>query len=228
MGGYTISISDVPWTVLIIYNGYPLCGGSIISTSKIVSAAHCTIGRNKKNFLIRAGTSKSSGRGGQKRKISRKIEHPHYSYATNENDIAILSLRRNLRLTSHVSVISIDRSASGLLDGNEVLATGWGRICESCDASHTLLAVRLPVIDNDRCRRMYGKYSGEFKILPSMLCCGSESGGIDTCQGDSGGPIVFNNKLVGIVSFGIGCARPNFPGVYTRVSYFATWIKSHL
>lgn len=181
VGGYTISIKDAPWTVQLRYNNRELCGGSIVSITKILSAAHCTIDHYRPNFSIRAGSSKS-GSGGQIRKISKIFEHPQYTSATMANDISILFLTKPLKLSTSVASISIDTSAAALPDGVEVFATGWGLICEGCHSSKVLQAVKLPIVANDRCRKMYKKFDAEELITKSVLCAGLKSGGKDTCQ----------------------------------------------
>ncbi|KAG4079635.1 hypothetical protein HA402_010415 [Bradysia odoriphaga] len=224
VGGHEVSIKKAPWIVQVIYNKDGLCGGSIISRTKILSAAHCTIGRTRKLFVIRAGTAKLLV-GGQIRRTSKIIEHPLYKQDSHQNDICILFLRKRLNLSTRISIIGINKSPSVLHKGSKVTVNGWGLICETCGASYTLRAVKVTTVDNNRCKKMYGP---QIKILPSMFCCGLETGGKDSCKGDSGGPVTLGKKLVGVVSFGRGCARPNVPGVYTRVSYFASWIERHL
>ncbi|CAG7819211.1 unnamed protein product [Allacma fusca] len=80
----------------------------------------------------------------------------------------------------------------------------------------------VPIIADDRCKEFYGKN----EIFETMVCAGYRQGGTDSCQGDSGGPLVCNGELTGIVSWGVGCARPSYPGVYTQVSYYTKWIES--
>lgn len=108
--------------------------------------------------------------------------------------------------------------------------SGWGAYDPDHEVlSPTLKAAAVPVISLETCRRD-GVYGGRMQqILDSMLCAGHLKGGIDSCRGDSGGPLVCEKggrlELVGIVSWGHGCAQKNKPGVYTRVSSFLPWIK---
>lgn len=82
-----------------------------------------------------------------------------------------------------------------------------------------LYGVEIPIVDRNECNQDY-----DGLIEPDMICAGIPEGGKDSCQGDSGGPVVIDGKLVGIVSWGFGCAEPGYPGVYTNVAYFKNWI----
>jgi len=84
--------------------------------------------------------------------------------------------------------------------------------------------VEVPTISDKQCEDLY--YTAGYDTDPSMICAGNVAeGGVDACQGDSGGPLVANDQLIGIVSWGVGCARPKLPGVYTEVAYYSDWIK---
>lgn len=177
--------------MLILYLNQPFCGGSIISTTKILTAAHCAYKVNKNILSIRVGSS-TSYEGGQIYKISNVNVHPQYVHGKMVNDLAVLNLTNPLKLSPSVAIIEIDRTMSRLPDGIQVEATGWGRTCDlnfnpNCNISSTLLSVKLPVIANNRCGKLYKKYEHSFQIKPSMICAGLSIGGKDTCQGDSGG-----------------------------------------
>ena len=95
-------------------------------------------------------------------------------------------------------------------------------------APNNLQYVRVPAITNDQCNSAYGG-----GITSSMLCAGYPNvGGKDACQGDSGGPFVCNDNgnavIAGVVSWGIGCAHPNYPGVYARVTTVLDWVKNNM
>lgn len=66
---------------------------------------------------------------------------------------------------------------------------------------------------------------GDYEVTETMICAGEK--GKDSCQGDSGGPLASNGTLVGIVSWGLGCAREGYPGVYTNVAYFKDWLAAN-
>lgn len=165
----------------LLYHKQAFCGGSVISISKILSAAHCTIGLDRNNLEVHAGSSKSKVRG-QVRKVSTCIEHPRYNRNAVVNDISIICLTQPLKLTSQVAVIKIHEQTP-LPEGTIVLATGWGKTCESCSTSKSLRAVKVPIIGNELCEKMYRQYENNFKVVSSMLCAGLRYGGKDTCQG---------------------------------------------
>ena len=86
-----------------------------------------------------------------------------------------------------------------------------------------LRKVTVPIVSRTSCNQAY--FNG---VTVNMFCAGYAEGGKDSCQGDSGGPMVNPYKqLIGVVSWGVGCARPNLPGVYTRVSRYLTWISTN-
>lgn len=115
--------------------------------------------------------------------------------------------------------------------GYKATASGWGTLKEDGKPSCILQEVEVPVISNDRCVSETN-YTSKM-ITPNMLCAGYPGKGErDSCQGDSGGPLVIERpdkrlSLIGVVSWGNGCARKDFPGVYTRVTRFMTWIKAN-
>lgn len=107
--------------------------------------------------------------------------------------------------------------------------TGFGRLAEAGRLATTLQQAVVPIVSRDTCQVAYPDYN----ITPRMLCAGYASGGIDACQGDSGGPMVCHKDkshwyLAGVISWGLGCARPRSYGVYANVTELAAWIRSAL
>lgn len=118
---------------------------------------------------------------------------------------------------------------------------GWGRLQEGGKSSNVLQQLQLPVLDNAECREQYkkqGKLISEYQFGDAVICAGYLEGGKDSCQGDSGGPLMQpvlnpNTRIhqyyqIGVVSYGIGCARTNTPGVYSSVQHFVDWIQDKI
>ncbi|XP_072030807.1 ovochymase-like [Amphiura filiformis] len=153
--------------------------------------------------------------------------HPNYLQSEDDWDLALMKLTHPVLITDYVRTVCIPGAdMSSLFDaGTLCTISGWGAISEGGPTSDDLLEVEVPIVDKETCSEIYDPEP----ITDNMLCAGFPEGGKDSCQGDSGGPMVslVNNTwyLPGVVSWGYGCARPNIPGVYTRVTAFEDWIK---
>ncbi|XP_050349410.1 trypsin-1-like [Nymphalis io] len=245
VGGYETKKLEIPWIVVLMYNGRFYCGGSMINDLYVLTAAHCTSGFRKEKMTVRFSEHDRSVANETKtidRKVSAIIRHLRYDPNSYDNDIALLKLDKRVDLSTalksaYVEEVEEDKDtgirpvclpAAGASYSNVTgLVAGWGTTEEGGSVSNTLQEVRVPIISNADCRKTAYKQ----RITENMLCAGEEQGGRDACQGDSGGPLhVLNSdkyQIVGVVSWGEGCARPNRPGVYSRVNRYLTWIKSN-
>lgn len=223
VGGDAVSINSFPWILTLRRLGSHRCGAAIISTTRALSAAHCTVGIGGNGFEVRAGSTQH-GSGGQLLSTSNVINHPQYNAQTLNNDICVIWLAGTLSTApAGVAVVAMHAAGAGVAAGTNVNVAGWGATCEGCAGSAGLRAVTKPVVANAACNTQYGG-----GITAGMLCAGFAAGGRDACQGDSGGPLTMGTTLVGIVSWGRGCARPNLPGVYARVGHYRTWINGNM
>lgn len=187
------------------------CGGAVISSEHIVTAAHCVEGRTTREVQVLINTRRLDG-SGQRFPIHSISVHPKYNPFTLDYDVAVIRIGRSAVIEFVDLAISQPRHNEGLL------VTGWGRLSSGGPSPTDLHALQLPVIDESLCNSA-SSYNGD--ITPRMFCAGFLSGGRDSCQGDSGGPItggIGNALLTGLVSWGIGCALPNYPGVYTKIA----------
>jgi len=149
-------------------------------------------------------------------------------------DIALVKLSRPVKLSGNVNVVCLPAPEDRFSPGTVCITAGWGYSAEGGNIAETVQHVEVPIISRSMCNRLYQKIMQYVRIHISndMLCAGFETGGRDACQFDSGGPMVYYNRkedawmLVGVVSTGYGCARPGFPGIYTKVSEFVPWIQS--
>ena len=153
------------------------------------------------------------------------IRNPAYS--GNNNDIAIFKLSTSIPTSSTIKYISLPASGSDAAAGSSTTVAGWGTTTEGGSAASALRFVDVPVVARATCQ---SQYSGLFTITANMICAAETAGGQDSCQGDSGGPLVptGSSTLIGVVSFGNGCARRGNPGVYTRVSTQLSFINQYL
>jgi len=226
---------DLPWTALLYRRGFfggrsPYCGATLINNLYVLTASHCVDGMSTKSIevvLKEENTATTTESVSYKFPISKIIMHEKYSRRTIDNDIALLRLDKPLDFSENgpfVPACVIKNSDTDFV-GQNATAAGWGATKEGGATSKVLKKVTVPIISNEACNMT--RYKG--KITPNMLCAGDlEKGGKDSCQGDSGGPLVVDTSkrkmIVGVVSWGYGCAKPNSPGVYTRVSRYTDWI----
>jgi len=151
----------------------------------------------------------------------------HEKYAGVENDIALMKLSQLLDMSNnYIEGVCLPKRNQDFGEGTPSLVSGWGKLKESGPLSETLQVVVVPIMSDQTCAKYY-----KGQIEDTMICAGLAEGGKDACQGDSGGPhIVFQDGralLVGVVSWGRGCAREGAPGVYTEVSKYLDWIANN-
>ncbi|KAI1286693.1 Plasma kallikrein [Halotydeus destructor] len=211
--------------------GSHFCGGVIISDRWILTAAHCLVRWMDKTLMAIGGSNSRRFYRSTMFKVSKSIVHRDYNTTTLENDIALLKTSEPMPLYSKNTSSQLDINNICLPDPYEqffgkAILTGYGMTSERGSTSSQLLTVELDIQPRMVCRDLYsGRYS-----FNAMMCAGHQDGGKDSCQGDSGGPL-FQKRyggsyvLVGLTSFGNGCARANTPGVYTQVSSFLNWIE---
>ncbi|CAF1477615.1 unnamed protein product, partial [Rotaria magnacalcarata] len=201
-------------------------------SSWILTAAHCVSGVSASQVTIYAGSNTRFS--GQSRVATSITVHPSYVSSTKVNDIALIQLGTPLTMSSSsVSAICIPAVSSTTLTAGEwpssglyVVAVGWGTLQEGGSSSATLQQVTVQTVDYQASTCSPLLYNRQLQF-----CAGVSGGGKDTCQGDSGGPLMMfttSNQwvLVGLTSYGIGCARAAYPGVYTRVAYYQDWIRT--
>ncbi|XP_059096332.1 trypsin-3-like isoform X2 [Tigriopus californicus] len=229
VGGTETDPNEFPWMVsLQTTNGQHFCGGSIIHSKYILTAAHCLswgVTRVRVSFGKHDLTKKETG--AFSRNAKELMYHKDYLEHQPDYDIGMIKLRKPIPFTESVNRIRIPNPNIPSLQGYRAMAAGWGNVAyTSLEGSSVLRKVTIQVFSNDYCQKKYFMDN----ITERMICAGSRKGGKDSCQGDSGGPLAMKGKnygyvQVGIVAWGRGCGSKQYPGVYTRVSKFTDWIR---
>lgn len=233
VGGQNAEQNEWPWAVAIFTNGKQFCGGSLIDHQHILTAAHCVahmsswdvakLSVNLGDHNIRQKNEVKH----EERKVKRLVRHKGFDMRTLFNDVAILTMDKPVKFSSTIRSICLPRSKS-LYEGKTATVIGWGSLRESGPPPAVLQKVNIPVWSNSDCKARYGP-AAPGGIVDHFMCAGRATK--DSCTGDSGGPLMINDgkwTQVGIVSWGIGCGKGEYPGVYTRVTYFMPWITKNL
>ncbi|MFN2395050.1 MAG: trypsin-like serine protease [Bacteroidales bacterium] len=239
VGGEDVDILDYPWQISLQlrppYGTAHFCGGTIVNDEWIITASHCVVFDDTEldpvQIRIRAGFTSLSSTEGTYHNVSEIIMHPDYGTTGNEHqfDIALLRLSNTIDLDdpakTKVGIVTLNDAASGLTDP-DVMAkvSGWGALSFGGPSPDILQAVEVPIVGGN------ASYPPSY-ITSDMIMAGAPDQ--DACQGDSGGPLVVPDgqgwyKIAGVVSWGVGCGSPGYPGVYARVSYFEDWLNEYI
>lgn len=227
VGGTETSTSAAPWAVALTENGQQYCGGTLVAPTKVVTAAHCALDpdtngpRSLDALRVISGRTDLRAEQGQLSEVDHMWTHPEFAGYSGGKDVAVLTLRTPAPQATLPIVTANDEAP--YQPGTPGRIYGWGRTGEHEPASPTLRSVDVPVMPGSECQRAYPEFSPR-----AMFCAGKPQGGPDACTGDSGGPYVVDGRLAGIVSYGTGCGRPGYPGIYTRVASYSDEIAAQL
>ncbi|KAL0100848.1 hypothetical protein PUN28_019319 [Cardiocondyla obscurior] len=242
VGGERSSFGKWPWQISLrqwrSQTYLHKCGAALLNENWAITAAHCIESVPPSDLLLRIGehdwANEDEPYGYQERRVQIVASHPQFDSRTYENDLALLRFYEPL-LPFQPNILPIclpDDDETYV--GRTAYVTGWGRLYDEGPLPSVLQEVAVPVINNSVCEAMY-RVAGYNEYIPHIfICAGWRNGGFDSCEGDSGGPMVIQRArdkrwvLAGIISWGIGCAAPNQPGVYTRISEFRDWINQIL
>ncbi|MFG1670049.1 S1 family peptidase [Streptomyces sp. Y7] len=216
VGGSTTTTGAYPFMMQITdASQNQFCGGTLVSATKVVTAAHCMVGESTSSVRVVGGRTYLNGTNGTVSRVSGIWIHPDYQDVTQGNDVAVLTLSTSM---SYTPASYVDSSDTGVYAaGTTARILGWGTTSSGGSSSNQLRTATVPTVADSSCASSYGS---DF-IASDMVCAGYTSGGVDTCQGDSGGPLLIGGVLAGITSWGEGCAQAGYPGVYTRLTTFS-------
>lgn len=217
VGGSAASRNQFPHQVALLRMGSLSCGGSLINSKWVLTAAHCVYNGNQiipaSSLTVVAGTVDLQ-RGGVLRKVRRVI--PHEKYGDFRNDVALLELEQAYQLDESIQPIALGRS--NVPAGSTITISGWGRLYSNGPLPSALQYNRVTALSASRCTQETGISSG-------LLCLQSPANN-GACNGDSGGPAVYNNQLVGVANFVINYCGSNAPDGYAYVPSFVQWIEA--
>jgi len=229
VGGQNAQKNEYPWQVGLVSNwgSTPFCGGSLISSTTVVTAAHCATSPSQFKVVV-GDHDVTQGDGEQRISVASWTSHPNYNSNNQDHDIAIIQLAQPVQFSDSVAPVCLPPSSSSNYDGATATATGWGTLSSGGSRPSILQEVDLTVLTNGECTRAPNIYSSG-QISNNMICASGP--GKDSCQGDSGGPLVVHSgsfDLVGVVSWGYGCAQSGAPGVYSRVTDQLDWVRGQM
>lgn len=218
VGGTRAAQGEFPFMVRLSMG----CGGSLYSARLVLTAAHC-VSRTGSNTSITATLGVVDLQSSSRIQVRSNYVYRAPGYNGYGDDWALI------RLASPVTgLATLPIATSTAYDNGTFTIAGWGATREGGAQQRYLMKASVPFVSDSVCNGP-NSYDGEV-IAAEEICAGYLSGGVDTCQGDSGGPMFRQGGSglvqVGIVSWGYGCARANYPGVYTQVSYFSSAIAS--
>ncbi len=206
--------------VLVIQNrggGSSLCGGSLIDRNSVLTAAHCLVDARAVDLAV--GRTVISRPQGQVRTAARWFSHPRFDLDRDFSyDAAVLKLNRAV---SNIGPIKLSTARQNGLEapGRNLTVAGWGTTREGGNTADRMREVSVPVVSDARAQAAYATQNPVLRFYPGLMVAAG-TGDKDSCQGDSGGPL-FKPSIrtqVGIVSYGLGCARAGYPGVYTEIN----------
>ncbi|MEV6161796.1 serine protease [Streptomyces sp. NPDC052052] len=238
IGGRPAHVKDSPWVVALASRDRfgdtragQFCGGVVVAPKKVLTAAHClsreALGVDVdrvRDLRVISGRDALRGTGGHETPVRETWSNPDFDPDTDAGDLAVLTLADALPVQS---VIPMAESGDAAYEtGTGAVVYGWGDTTGDGDYASSLRSAEVSVLSDSLCEQAYPGGSQGTYDASVMLCAGGLLDGHDACQGDSGGPLVARGRLIGLVSWGNGCALSGSPGVYTRISAAIGWMPA--
>ncbi len=221
VGGEPSSAAQYPWMVALTTTASDAayCGGALVAPDRVLTAAHCISSYALSSVRVIAGRTDLRGNDGAERLVLQAWTHPDYRSPTEGNDVAVLVLDR--AMPNPTLPLETDQGAYRV--GTPATVLGWGYTSERGPSSPVLRSAEVSLVSDSDCAATFREFTPQM-----MVCAGDPTGRADACYGDSGGPLVAGGRLIGITSWGSGCARQGTPGVFVRVASYAGEISALL
>ncbi|CAG0899004.1 unnamed protein product [Darwinula stevensoni] len=228
VGGDDAMEGEIPWQVSLESFGSHICGGFILDEMNVITAAHCCDAVS--SFTVVAGEHDRSETSGNEVEIDveRMVPHEDYNGFDLTADICLLHLESALEWSEFIYPAEMPAQFQDWDDGDMMTVSGWGSTSEGGSLPDILQKVDVAVVSDADCDDYYSSFGGI--DFDAHICAGNmPEGGADSCQGDSGGPMFETGGGIvsGIVSWGVGCARPEFPGVYSQLATYMDWVEEN-
>jgi len=251
IGGVDAKVNQYPWQVGLMLDTHPFCGGTLISSDTVLTAAHClfslVIMLDEPTLFLyvaipRGGVTLEKA---EKIRPSKILVHPYFHYESRDNDFAIIKLSRPVQFDDSIQPICLPNPTDSY-DDNFAVVVGWGFISyqiNTANTTDTLQTLNVTTMTNQECQNKLTGYiqsTGDDnfpkKITSSMICAAHDSDPARSpCFGDSGGPLLTLNKegsyysQIGVVSWGDAmCGGQSIPGVFGRVTNQLYWIMKQV
>lgn len=224
VGGDVAEPNSIPYQVSFEDSGSHICGGSVINEDFVLTAGHCCYYGSAEYSTVVAGEhdlGEDSGKE-QRRDVAEIISHEDFDYSTISNDVCLLRLAEPFELNDDVKAVALPEQGQ-LFESGSAIVSGWGTLHSGDFSLPDLLhVVEVPIVTDEDCADAYGN-----DLIADQMICAGESGK-DSCQGDSGGPMTCGGLHCGVVSWGIGCGSPGYPGVYAETAQYIDWINGKI
>ncbi|XP_067630586.1 trypsin-like [Eurosta solidaginis] len=211
VNGRPDTIENSPYMVALLNDGEYYCTGGLVRLDLVITAAHCLATFQANDITVVAGVTDLE-QTGQRRRVDQMFYSNEYNTATQNMDIGAIRVRTPFNAGANVAILTLCNTT--MPAGTQMRVSGWGRTGENEPRVNELRTATLTVVRRRYCARRYQTVS--ITITAAMICAGR--GQRDTCQGDSGAPGIVNGQFCTVVSFGNGCARQGFPGVYVNMN----------